>query len=463
MKLGQIHSVYFVGIGGIGMSAIARWFAVQGKTVGGYDRVATPLTKALEQEGIGIHYEDDLKLVNDLFKSTPEKTLIVYTPAIPADHSELRFFKENGFNVMKRSEVLGIITKDLFTIGVAGTHGKTTTSSMIAHILHETGYGCNAFIGGIMTNYESNLIVGRSTDVVVVEADEFDRSFLRLFPNLTVVTSVDPDHLDIYGNKEEMIKSFNEYVNKTGQDGKVILNEKVKSHFNLKDGVSRITYGKDEGEITVSDLKIHDGVFEFDYQSKKLTIKGIELQVPGFHNMENCVAAITVALTLGISQEAIKEAVKSYSGVKRRFEYILKNEKMIFIDDYAHHPGEIQAFISSVRALYPNRQLTAIFQPHLFSRTQDFALEFAEELSKVDDLILLDIYPAREEPIPGVTSQIIYDEVSLDQKILISKDKILETIQNKDIELIVTIGAGDIDREIPALKAYLEGKEANHV
>jgi len=460
VKLDQIHNVYFVGIGGIGMSAIARWFSLQGKIVGGYDRVSTPLTHELEKEGIQIHYEEDMNMIQNQFKDEIETTLVVYTPAIPTDHLELNYFNDHGFSVMKRSEVLGVITKDLYTIGVAGTHGKTTTSSMVAHILHQTGHGCNAFIGGIMTNYDSNLIVGGPEDVVVVEADEFDRSFLRLFPDISVVTSVDPDHLDIYGSKEHMITSFNDYVGKTSPGGKVILNDRVKEHFNTSQ--SSITYGKDGGEVTVDNVKVYDGIFEFDYLSKETLISGIKLLVPGFHNMENCVAAITAALELGINKDAIKKAVASYKGVKRRFEYIIKTDELVFIDDYAHHPQEIKAFVNSVRALYTDKKLTAVFQPHLYSRTNDFAEGFAEELGQVDELILLDIYPAREEPMPGVTSKIIFNQVKIENKVQIPKGELLNTIKNKEIELLVTIGAGDIDREIPKLVSYFKGEEVNH-
>ncbi len=462
MRLENIHNVFFVGIGGIGMSAIARWFSMQGKTVSGYDRTSSPLTLSLQNEGIEIHYTDDLNLVSEVVKTDKLHTLVVYTPAIPSHHSELQFFMEHGFTVMKRSEVLGVITKDQFTVGVAGTHGKTTTSSMVAHLLNHSGFGCNAFIGGIMTNYNSNLILGKKEDVVVVEADEFDRSFLRLFPNISIVTSVDPDHLDIYGDGKEMIKTFNEYAAKTDKEGNVIIHESIKDNFDEKSLPGLMTYSKENGDVKVTELKIRDGVFEFNYHGMAQVISGLELSVPGFHNMENCIAAITVALKLGISQSAIKAAVKSYKGVKRRFEYIVKNNNLVFIDDYAHHPGEIKALISSIRALYPNKKLTAIFQPHLYSRTNDFAEGFAEELSKVDELVLLDIYPAREEPLPGVTSKIISKKVTQGNQVLIEKKDLLSTIENMDIELLVTIGAGDIDREIPKLVAHFNKKEVGH-
>lgn len=463
MNLKDIHSVYFIGIGGIGMSAIARWFSLQGKAVSGYDRVSTLLTQSLENEGIAIHYEDDIELIPKEVIDQKEASLIVYTPAIPAAHKEYNYFLANGFVVMKRSEVLGVITTDQFTIGVAGTHGKTTTSSMVAHILHETNFGCNAFIGGIMTNYNSNLILGKKEDVVVVEADEFDRSFLRLFPNMSVVTSVDPDHLDIYGDAAEMVRTFNEYVAKTDEKGLVLLNKKIENQIQKESVKSKmLTYGVSDGDIQVENLMIADGVFTFDYVHDTFRLDGITLMVPGFHNMENCLAAITLALELGIDGSKVKQAVETYRGVKRRFEYLIKEDDFVFIDDYAHHPGEISAFVSSVRALFPDKKITAVFQPHLYSRTNDFAEGFAAELSKVDELILLDIYPAREEPMPGVTSEIIFDRVTIDDKVLISKSDLYDTLKEREVELLVTIGAGDIDRELPKLKEMYERREARN-
>ena len=464
MNLADIHNVYFVGIGGIGMSAIARWFRSQGASVSGYDRVSSPLTRTLEQEGIEVHYEDNVTLIADDVKRNRKGTLVVYTPAIQGTHSELEYFRANDYVVMKRAEVLGVITKDKYTIGVAGTHGKTTTSSMLAHLLEASGFGCNAFIGGIMTNYSSNLIMGGKDDVVVVEADEFDRSFLQLHPDIAIVTSVDPDHLDIYGDEKEMIRTFNQYVSRTDKDGLIILNDRIKSQFtNESLKADAITYGTDKGDVQVSNLKISDGSFHFDYRHGGQIIEGLALSVPGYHNMENCVAAITAAIKLGVETSKIKSAVASYRGVKRRFEYIIRNDRQVFIDDYAHHPGEISAFISSVRALFPGRKLTAIFQPHLFSRTRDFASGFAEELSKVDELILLDIYPAREDPMPGVTSEIIYDQVTLDEKTIISKKDLVTVLKDRKLDVPVTIGAGDIDREVPLIKEYLERKEVDHV
>ncbi|MGB3468935.1 MAG: UDP-N-acetylmuramate--L-alanine ligase, partial [Cyclobacteriaceae bacterium] len=463
MKLKDIHNVFFVGIGGIGMSAIARWFSLQGKAVSGYDRVSTPLTESLEKEGITIHYQDNVSLIPGNVLDNKQNSLVVYTPAIPSDHLEYNFFLNEGYEVMKRSQVLGVITKDQYTIGVAGTHGKTTTSSMVAHILHASGFGCNAFIGGIMTNYDSNLILGDKNDVVVVEADEFDRSFLQLHPDVSIVTSVDPDHLDIYGDESEMVRTFNEYVARTDEKGLILLNDRIKDEISETSVKAELlTYSAESGDVQIENLRTDDGAFHFDYLFGNIRIDELKLIVPGFHNMENCIAAITVAVKLGVETEKIKEAVASYRGVKRRFEYLIKTNDFVFIDDYAHHPGEIKAFVSSVRALFPGKKLTAVFQPHLYSRTNDFAAGFAEELSKVDELILLDIYPAREEPIPGVTSEIIFNKLTIVNKTLIEKKDLLETLGNRTVELLVTIGAGDIDRELPALKKLYSGKEVNN-
>lgn len=445
------------------MSAIARWFSLQGKVVSGYDRVSTSLSQSLENEGILIHYNDDVNLIPKEIIEEKGTSLIVYTPAIPASHTEYKYFIDHDYVVMKRSEVLGVITKDQFTIGVAGTHGKTTTSSMVAHILHESGFGCNAFIGGIMTNYNSNLILGKKDDVVVVEADEFDRSFLRLHPDMSIVTSVDPDHLDIYGDETEMVRTFNEYVAKTDSKGLIIINERIKDQIKKESLVAKsLTYSSDKGDVQVENLRIADGIFKFDYVKSDIRLQDIDLMVPGFHNMENCIAAITTALELGVDAHKIKEAVSTYKGVKRRFEYLIKEKDFVFIDDYAHHPGEISAFITSVRALFPDKKITAVFQPHLYSRTNDFAEGFAAELSKVDELVLLDIYPAREEPIPGVTSRIIFDLVTLNNKTLIEKSELIETLKGKNVELLVTIGAGDIDRALPKLIEMYNRKEVNN-
>lgn len=452
MRIEDINSVYFVGIGGIGMSAIARWFKQRGAYVAGYDRVKTPLTARLEGEGMWIHYEDKIGEVPELYLDK-EQTVIVYTPAIPKGHGELNYFRKKEFEVMKRSELLGVISRGHYTIAVAGTHGKTTTSSMVAHLLNHSERGCSAFIGGIMTNYDSNLIVGNSEAPVVVEADEFDRSFHRLAPDYAVITSVDPDHLDIYGHEDEMQNAFGQFVNLVNADGKTLIHHKAAEKINGHLENLYYTYGIDRGDIQARALRAVGATFVFNYYGS-VVIKDVRLEVPGFHNVENAIAAITVALDMGMAPEAVKAQMGSYRGVKRRFEYIIKDERFVQIDDYAHHPTEISAFLRSVRALYPHKRITAIFQPHLYSRTRDFMDGFAESLDLADEIILLDIYPAREEPIPGISSQVIFDKMQKSNKVQSSKGELMDLMKEKDVELLCTIGAGDIDQEVPKLKEY---------
>jgi UDP-N-acetylmuramate--alanine ligase len=464
MRLEDIHSVYLVGIGGIGMSALARWFHHRGCFVAGYDRVSTPLTQKLESEGLVIHYEDSVSLIPEKVLGIDKRNvLVIYTPAIPKDHKEYNYLVDEGYEVLKRSEVLGVITSSQYAIGVAGTHGKTTTSSIIAHILDQSDKGCNAFVGGIMTNTESNLIVGDKDAPVVVEADEFDRSFLRLHPNIAVVTSVDPDHLDIYGDDASVKESFGEYIKKTNSSGKILVNanaiEKLKS---VETGAEKITYGLDQGEIQGSNLRVEDGAFVFDYSGVGTDIKDVKLHLPGYHNVENTVAAITVALWEGLGPEEIKNSIGTYKGVKRRFEYILRTDRVTFIDDYAHHPSEIQALLRSVRFLFPGKKVLTIFQPHLFTRTRDFVDGFAEELSKSDELVLLPIYPARELPIEGVTSQMILDRVSNANSEIVEKENLIERIGQSNADVVLTVGAGDIDQLVPIVAEYLR-KEVNGV
>lgn len=452
MKLSEIHSVYFVGIGGIGMSAIARWFHQRGVLVGGYDRVETTLTSQLSREGIWIHYEDHLEGIPGAFMKA-ESSLIIYTPAVPETHSELSFFQSGAFHVMKRSEILGLISKNHYTVAVAGTHGKTTTSSMVAHLLHHSEQGCSAFIGGIMTNYETNLLVGNDAAPVVVEADEFDRSFHRLLPNHSIVTSVDPDHLDIYGNEEEMKKAFVHFIDLSGEQGETLLNYQVLDEVKSLLHHPFRTYGMNEGDIQARNLRADNGCSVFDYHGE-VVIENLKLMVPGFHNVENAVAAITVALDLGMDVETIADAIGSYRGVKRRFEYIIKSSELIMIDDYAHHPTEISAFLRSVKSLFPDKKVTAIFQPHLYSRTNDFQQGFAESLSLADEVVLLDIYPAREEPMEGVSSEIIFDKMTLKHKVMCLKNDLMAVMKSRNVELVCTIGAGDIDKEVSKLKEF---------
>ena len=448
MELAAINRVYFVGIGGIGMSALARYFAKRGAVVCGYDKTRTELTIGLEHEGILISYLDDDATLPVCFLDKNPDTLIVYTPAIPKNSVILTYFQENGFALKKRSEVLGIISKGQFCIAVAGTHGKTTTSSIVAHILTDTGYGCTAFLGGIATNYGSNFLLS-DKPVVVVEADEYDRSFLTLHPDLAVITSMDADHLDIYGDSMQLQESFRLFAGQLKPGGTIFL----RAGLPISEGV---TYSLDPwADIKGLNIRIESGRFVFDYQSEAVTIEGIALALPGRHNIENAVAAIGVALKLGIAPEAIKSALGTFKGVKRRFEQQVNTAEHVYIDDYAHHPEELKACFAAVRELYPDRKLTVIFQPHLFSRTKDFAADFASVLSTVDDLLLLEIYPARELPIPGIDSRFLLDQITLASKLVCEKGQVLDLIKAKRPELLVTVGAGDIDTLVQPLKNVL--------
>lgn len=455
MKLTDVNRAYFIGIGGIGMSALARWFYANGTPVAGYDKTESSLTKKLVEEGMPVHYDDSLELIADEYLKS-EGTLVVYTPAIPADHMEFNFFQEGGFEVMKRSEVLGMITENRYTIAVAGTHGKTTTTSMIAHLLSGSTKGCSAFVGGIMTNTNSNLIIGDKSAPIVVEADEYDRSFMRLNPNYTIVTSLDPDHLDIYGDETEMLDTYEAFVKKTPKDGKVVMYSEA--GYKINPGNKYTSYAIREGDAVADALRIVNGAFVFTYRCGMEKIADIHLEVPGYHNVENALAAITVALDMGMEGKEIRKRIKTYAGVKRRFEYVFRSPRSTLIDDYAHHPQEIEAFLKSVRSLARERKITAIFQPHLYSRTKDFKKGFAEALDKADEVILLDIYPAREEPIPGVTSKSIFDLMENPKKVMVHKDYLIQELDNHNLDVVVTIGAGDIDREVPKVAQYLKDK-----
>jgi UDP-N-acetylmuramate--alanine ligase len=445
MKLDAVNQVYFVGIGGIGMSALARYFAKRGCLVCGYDRTRTALCAELEQEGIRISYADEIASMPVVFRENDPRTLVVYTPAIPATSPLLNYFRDHGFVLKKRSEVLGIISGGQFCIAVAGTHGKTTTSSMIAHILKESGVDCTAFLGGIATNYNSNFLLG-DHDVVVVEADEYDRSFLTLHPDIAVITSMDADHLDIYGDSSHLEDSFRLFAGQLKDKGTLI----VKSGLPVEGG---LTYGlNSRAAINGLDIRIEEGYFLFDFLAGEVSIMDIRMLLPGRHNVENAVAAIAAALRLGIEPEAIKQALGNFKGVKRRFEYVVRSAEHVYIDDYAHHPEELRACFEAVRALYPEKKLTVIFQPHLFTRTRDFADDFASVLSTADDLILLDIYPARELPIEGITAQMLLDKITAPQKELCAKEAATTRIAEKQPELLLTVGAGDIDTLILPLK-----------
>lgn len=453
MNLNNIKRIYFLGIGGIGMSALARYFKSIGAHVSGYDKTPTALTDELKKEGIDVVFDDDLNLY------PKEVDMVVYTPAIPKDHKGLNFYRDNNYNLKKRSEVLGIISAERFTIAVAGSHGKTTVSSMIAHILTQSGFGCSAFLGGIAVNYNSNYIEGKS-DVVVIEADEFDRSFHRLAPDMAVVTAVDTDHLDVYGTKEAIDEAFIEFTNKISEEGFLV----IKTYQSINDNLPVLdkafySLNDTEADVYCSKYWVVDGgyLFNLNYYGKEL--KGFRLNIGGYHNIENAIAAITVALELKITEENIKAALASFKGIKRRFEKVFENEKVTFIDDYAHHPEEIRVFLESVREIYPKRRITAVFQPHLFTRTRDLAEEFAKALSIADEVILLDIYPARELPIEGVTSQLIFDQLTCAGKISIPKTELISTVQSlSSVDVLVTIGAGDIDKYLAEIKGILSSK-----
>lgn len=454
IKLDDIRLVYLIGIGGIGMSALARYFRSKGLTVAGYDRTPTALTKELEDEDIAVHYDDNIKLIPDVFLQEKIKNyvLVIYTPAVPKDHLELNYFKNHNYDVLKRSEVLGMLTKGSQSIAVAGTHGKTSTSSMIAHVLKFTGYDCNAFLGGITTNYNSNLLLSDSSNTTVVEADEYDRSFLHLYPDIAIITSLDPDHLDIYGNKDEIQNTYREFASQIKPNGLLV----CKKGLEINAKVKTITYSTTEkADVQAKNIRIENGTYLFDVDSSKGKINNIRLQFAGSHNVENALAVIAVAQALKLDTDDLRNALASFKGVKRRFETILKTNRVIYIDDYAHHPTEIKACIKSIREIYPDKKITGIFQPHLFSRTRDFADDFAKTLESLDEIILLDIYPARELPIEGIDSSFLLNLIHSDNKKLMSKTELLENIKLIKPELLLTIGAGDIDKLVDPIKNEL--------
>lgn len=466
MDLKNIKTAYFIGIGGIGMSAIARYFNHLGIIVMGYDKTPTALTNELIKEGIDIHFEDSVeKAIN--YKLSTDNCLVVLTPAIPVNHQEWAWFKNNGFNILKRSQVLGLISQNHQTIGVAGTHGKTTTSSLIAHILKQSSVDCNAFLGGISTNYNTNLLLAniesannhqitksQNQQFVVIEADEFDRSFLTLHPSIAIITSTDADHLDIYGEHNELKKSFLDYTNKLVFGGTLI----IKKELDLIDdlSVNYLTYSiQTEADIYAKNIKITKGDYTFDLVYKGTEILGLQLGIPGLHNVENAVAASAACLMSGVTESELRSALIGFKGVKRRFEYIIKSENQIYIDDYAHHPEELRAIISSVKNMYPENEIVVAFQPHLFTRTRDFVDGFAESLSIANEVFLLDIYPARELPIEGVTSKIIFDKIIV-KKHLVSNAELLEAVKTNQPKVFLTLGAGDIDLLIKPIKEILK-------
>ncbi len=458
MELSKVNYVFFLGIGGIGMSALARYFKSAGKTVSGYDKTETPLTIALEAEGIEVSFEDDvMKLPKFVTDSTlNEQTLIIYTPAIPKDHLQYNFILNSGLQIVKRAVVLGWLTKDSFTIAIAGTHGKTTTATIITHILKSAGVNCAAFLGGVSTNYQSNFIAGKydsnNKPIVIVEADEFDRSFLTLHPDIAVITSMDADHLDIYGEKEELEDSYRLFAKQVKPNGKLI----AKSGLPLNTNFPPVSYSiNSKADYCTTNITVEHHAYHFDIATPEGNYSNWALGMPGRHNIENALAAIAVAFQLNISAEKVQHALNTFLGVKRRFEYHLKGEDCTYIDDYAHHPEELRAAISSVKELYSDKKVTGVFQPHLFSRTRDFADGFATSLSLLDTVIMLDIYPARELPIDGVTSKLILDKVTVDDKQLCSKTELLSVIKKRKPEVLLTLGAGDIDQLVQPVKSVL--------
>lgn len=462
MKFENYHIVYFLGIGGIGMSALARWFRHAGLTVAGYDKTATSLTETLASEGIFIHYDEAVAGIPENVIRHKESTLVVYTPAVPKSHDGYKYLLEAGYDIKKRSEVLGLLTAGRFTIAVAGTHGKTTTSSMLAHILKYSGVDCVAFLGGISSNYNSNLLLNEKDSkdtIVVVEADEFDRSFLTLHPNVAVVTSADADHLDIYHDQQNLIDSFRQFLEQVTSGGTLYLKDGLpKALLPTAEDWEIVRYGLHSGQVNASRIGVETDSFSFDVTGRDWEIKQIDLMVPGFHNVENALAAIAVAVSLGVAPRQIKGAIASYTGVKRRFEYIFRNDRCIYIDDYAHHPVEIDAFLRSIRALYPDKKITAVFQPHLYSRTRDFAEDFAASLSLADEVLLTDIYPAREMPIAGVTSDMIFKNIRTAGKTMCHKEDLPDLLEKMDTAVLVTMGAGDIDKYVSPIKKMLNKK-----
>jgi UDP-N-acetylmuramate--alanine ligase len=444
----EFKNIFFIGIGGIGMSALARYFQSIGKSVYGYDRHQSELTIELEKMGMSIHYTDDLNNIPSSL--TKENTLVVITPAVPKSHSEWNYFIDNGFEIKKRSEVLGLITKDTYCFAVAGTHGKTTTTGILGHILYQSGVDVTAFVGGIVENYHSNLI-GNGKTVTVVEADEFDRSFLRLYPDMACINSMDADHLDIYGDKSHIEESFLEFANKIQDKNKLFAPAEL--HLNA----TKIGFS-DSDDFQAKNIRIENGAYVFDVKTKDGDIKDIRFHIPGKHNLTNALTALSMAKTYGVSDENIKKALESFKGIERRFSYKIKTDNLVLIDDYAHHPTEINAVYEAIKELYPNKKNIAIFQPHLFSRTRDFLDGFATSLSQFDEVILLDIYPARELPIEGITSQVLLEKISNPNKKLVAKEELNNAILNSNAQIVVIVGAGDIGEMVTPLKEFLEDK-----
>lgn len=458
MELKDIKAVYFVGAGGIGMSAIARYFIHCGLVVAGYDRTPSDLTRQLEKEGMVIHYEENVNEIPQACRDR-ESCLVVYTPAIPATHKELTFFREHQFEIKKRSQVLGLLTDHHKGLCVAGTHGKTTTSAMCAHIMHQSSIDCNAFLGGISKNYGTNYLLSTQSDYVVIEADEFDRSFHWLHPWMTVITATDPDHLDIYGTKEAYLESFRHYTELIKKGGALILHTGLEMKPNVQEGVKTYSYSRDEGDFHAENVRIERGEITFDFVSPIENVKDVRLGQPIPINIENGVAAMAMAQLAGCSASELRYGMETYRGVDRRFDFKIRTGKMVFLSDYAHHPKEIYQSAKSLRELYHDRKITAIFQPHLYTRTRDFYKEFADALSQLDEVVLTEIYPAREEPIPGVTSELIYDNLKPGvKKQMIKKADVLSFVRSHDFDVLVVLGAGDLDNMVPQITRIIEEK-----
>lgn len=457
MNIKDIKAVYFIGAGGIGMSAIARYFLKKGLVVAGYDKTPSDLTRQLEKEGMLIHYEENLDEIPHICKQQ-DYCLVIYTPAIPEEHQELRYFRENGFEIQKRAQVLGTLTQAHKGLCVAGTHGKTTTSTMCAHIMHTSHLDCNAFLGGISKNYGTNYILSDS-EFVVIEADEFDRSFHWLRPWMSVITSTDPDHLDIYGTKEAYLESFRHYTELIQPEGALIIHRGLEMKENLQPSVRRYDYSLNEGDFHAENIRIGNGEITFDFISPIESIRDIQLGQPIPINIENGIAAMAMAQLNGCTAEELKFGMKTYGGVDRRFDFKIKTDRLVFLSDYAHHPKEIYQSAKSIRELYKDKHITAIFQPHLYTRTRDFYKDFAEALSQLDEVVLTEIYPARELPIEGVTSQLIYDNLKPGvEKALIHKDEVLDFIKNHQFEVLIVLGAGDLDNQVPQITKILNNK-----
>ena len=456
MDVNTLKSVYFIGAGGIGMSALVRYFLSKGKKVGGYDRTPSELTLKLIEEGADIHYDEAPENIPSDFLN-PESTLVVYTAAMPEDHILLQYFRKHGFTIYKRAQVLGMLTRSSKGLCAAGTHGKTTTSTMAAHLLHQSHVGCDAFLGGISKNYGTNLLLSDTSEFVVIEADEFDRSFHWLTPYATVITSTDADHLDIYGTEEAYLESFRHYTSLIQSGGTLIMRQGISLHPRLQEGVKCYTYSTESGDFHAENIRIGGGEIIFDYVSPLGNIQNVQLGVPVAINIENGIAAMALAQLSGVTNEEIKAGMASFRGVDRRFDFKIKTDKIVYLSDYAHHPEEIKQSILSMRALYEGKKMTGIFQPHLYTRTRDFYQEFADSLSLLDEVILTDIYPARELPIEGVSSQLIYDNLRPDiEKTLCKKEEILEILKGKEIEVLITLGAGDIENYAASICEILD-------